>query len=280
MGPGVEKQPPNQIPVNDEPVESVTPLPKSTASYADYMPPKRSRPKWMRWLIWLVVLLVIMGALVGAYKVLKKNPAAGSTSDKSQSSTSQSQTTTKTITAATKNYSSQNFTLSFDYPNDWTLTDSGGGVMTVKSPAVTLTDAAGQKINGQIVLTFRSKGQKLNEFSAGSAMAASDSTKIAYTKPTQSQRGDTYLSFLRYASYASSAGLDGVYITGNAGYKANQTVPATDISGVDPVINFSFAKCTDSTCSSSTATAIAVSSWSDQNLSTPLLNILKSLVIT
>ena len=48
------------------------------------------------------------------------------------------------ISTTTKSYTSPNFYLTFSYPTDWTITDSGGGQMIVISPAMKLKNAAGQ----------------------------------------------------------------------------------------------------------------------------------------
>src|SRR5256885_7448114 len=54
-----------------------------------------------------------------------------------------------------------NFALAFDYPQDWTVADNGGGIMTVTSPNLKLKDPNGQAGTGQIVLTDR-KSTRLN----------------------------------------------------------------------------------------------------------------------
>ncbi len=250
----------------------------STADYANWQPPQKPE-KWKKRLIIFIGLVLLLAAGSAVYWLaLKKKPAA-SPGSSAQPTTTASET--KPISPQTKNYASQNFTLSFDYPDDWTVTDEpGSGIMSVKSPALQLTEAGGQKITGQITLTFRAKTQKLTEFDPGSAVAVRDSEKIAYTKPTQSQRGNTYLSFLRYAKTADSAALDGIYITGDAGYKKDQDIPLADLTKVDPVVSLTFAKCPDSTCSNTTPLSIAASSWGDSTLSGPLEAMLKSLTIT
>lgn len=268
----------DEVPVADN-SQAVPEQPHSTADYSRYAPPAKPPAQWRRWVIWAGIVLFVFAILAIAYKTLSNKPKKPSTATTSQNQVAQTQATSAAIiTTATKNYASQNFALSFNYPQDWTVTDSGGGVMTVKSPSLTLKDSSGQSQKAFVVLTFRNKTQKLAEFDAGSAVAERDSIKIAYTKPTQSQRGDTYISFLRYAK--SSSGLDGVYITGNSGYKAGQTIPLADIQKVDPVINYSFIRDTSGTKIAAGPVTIASSVWDDSNFSTPLINVLKSLVIT
>lgn len=248
----------------------------TTADYAKYSPPSKPPNQLKRWLIWGLILAVIFAALVVGYEMFKKPKTRknGTTSDQ----TSQSQTTaSQTPITATKNYASQNFALSFDYPNDWTVTDVGGGIMIVKSPGMSLTNASGQPVKTIISLSFRNKTYKLGEFDAGNALAERDSTKIAYTKPTQSQRGDTYISFLRYAK--STSGLDEICVTGNNGYKASQAIPAVDLAKVDPVVCISFTTDVGNTKQPTQGVTVASSVWDNPSFSTPLVNILKSLVI-
>ncbi|OGL40620.1 hypothetical protein A3J32_00500 [Candidatus Saccharibacteria bacterium RIFCSPLOWO2_02_FULL_46_7] len=190
------------------------------------------------------------------------------------------QTQVKPISATTKHYASQNFRLEFDYPDDWTLTDEqASGIMTAKSPTITLEDTGSQKIDGLVTLTFRAKFQKLTEFDAGSATAVIDSIKIAYTKPTQSQRGETYISFLRYAKTTGTTSLDGIYITGDAGYKIGQSIPKDDLTRVDPVVSITFSRCSDNACNSTTPFSVGADIWDNRTISEPLLAMLKSLTI-
>ncbi len=241
----------------------------STADYASYQAPQKApNPMWRKVGIGLAVLAVIVILALAGYwyaKNHKSTPKPTSSASSSQNSTTNTPAAAK-ITTATKHYDSVNFNLGFDYPADWTVTDSGGGIMTVRSPAINLKDASGQAVNTQITITIRAKNQKLPEFDAGNATAALDSEKIAYTKPTQSQRANTYISFLSYAK--SSGGFDGIYITGNNGYKKDQAIPKVDIQTVDPVISITFDK------------SISTDNWSDQAFAQPLKNMLQSLSIT
>ena len=254
----------------------------STANYDNYQPPQKPRRNFKKPLLIIVAGLLVLTAGFTIYVlVFKKDQQAPNLEAPCKDGLCQAnQNQTKPISATTKNYASQNFTLSFDYPEDWTVSDEqGSGIMSVKSPAVSLTDSAGQKITGQITLTFRNKTQKLTEFDGGSAVAVRDSEKIAYTKPTQNQRGSTYVSFLRYSKTTGSTALDGVYITGDAGYKTDQDISLSDLTKVDPVVSLTFTKCSDNACSSDLPVSIAISSWDETSFSGPLLVMLKSLTI-
>lgn len=267
----MEEQPQNQP---SQPVDQSN----QPMNYDGFVPNKK-KPIYKKPIFFVLLVIVLATAGYFGYKSTSKKTTSSQETVPSSSQTS-SVSQTKTISTQTKNYSSQNFTLSFSYPQDWTVTDTTGtNLLTVTSPAVTLTDASNQKFNGQITMSIRGKTQKLTEFDKGSATAALESEKIAYTQPTQTQRGNTYVSFLRFAKTVNTAALDGVYITGDAGYKKDQDIPLIDITKVDPVISITFGKCSDATCSSAPQTSISVSSWSDTALSTPLMNMLKSLAI-
>lgn len=260
----------------DQPAAQETPA--STADYAQHTPPDKIPRSWK------VPLLIIFGLLIAAsaiyWFVIKPKPAAKSTSQTSSSASSSSQSTpaavapaTTKISTTTKTYTSANFKLAFSYPDDWVIADAGGGVLTAKSPSLSLKNAAAQTATGQVVLTIRDKTQKLTEFDKGNATATRDSLKISYTKPTQTQRGSTYVSYLQFATSTTAGALDGIYITSDSGYKKGQAIPLVDVSKVDPSISITFVD------SSSKAMSIADSMMDDTAFSTPLTDLLKSLAI-
>jgi hypothetical protein len=259
-----------QYPKDREPESDNQAKPIREKAGPDYWKKQRN-PIW-NYLIILLIIAVLAGT---AYLLfLKPKPAA----DK-QAPAPQAQSNGQ-FSAKTTHYDSANFTLGFDYPQNWTLTDTAGsGRLSVVSPAVSLKDANGQQVTGQIIMSIRDKTQKLTEFDKGNANATQDSEKIAYTNPTQTQRGSTYISFLQYAS--SSTGLDGIYVTGDSGYQKGQDIPLIDISKVDPVISITFLKCADSKCSGSgTPLSIDKSVWADASFSGSLKKMLQSLSIT
>ena len=252
---------------------------KSTADYKNWRPPNKQRsPKFGKLGKRLVVLGVIILIGAGGY-LLVTNLKSDKKPAESAKTAENSQPAAASITTTTKHYDSTDFNLQFDYPADWTVAeDANKGQIITTSPAITLTDSINQKATGQIVMSIRNGTQKFPEFDAGNATATRDSQKLAYSNPTQSQRGSTYLSLLRYAS--SAAGLSGVYITGDFGYTKNQAIPKVDIVKIDPSISITFVKCTSSDCSGAgTQLSIAESAWDQADFSTPLTNMLKSLSI-
>jgi hypothetical protein len=286
------KESKQQIPIKDEDWDSVNqPIKnededyeeaaRSTADYASYESPQKPRnPIWKKLFISLLIIILLAGVAGAAYWYLKNHKSEKKPTQ--QANTSQkTETETGQITTETKHYDSSNFYLGLDYPKDWVVADSGGGVMTVTSPAMELKSASGENATGKIVVTIRDKNQKLTEFDSGNAVSAIDSQKINYVKPTQNQRGSTYITYVRYAGTSTSSGLDALYVTGDSGYKVAQEVPKTDIAKVDPIISVGFIKCNGNGCSGSgSPLTISVSSWNDKTLSGPVEAIIKSLAIT
>lgn len=248
----------------------------STADYANYTQPEKPRRSIKKPLIIVLALLILGGA--GYWFALKPKPAAKTDASSSQSTatTKPAETTTPTatkISTTTKAYTSATFKLAFSYPDDWVVADAGGGVLSVKSPSLSLKNPAGQTVSGQVVFTIRDKTQKLTEFDKGNATATRDSLKITYTKPTQTQRANTYVSYLQFATTTTAGALDGIYITSDSGYKKGQAIPLVDVSKVDPNISITFVD------SSSKAMSIADTMVDDTAFSAPLINLLESLSI-
>lgn len=201
--------------------------------------------------------------------VFKKKPA-------NTSATKTSSSQKQLISSDTKTYSSNQFRLDFKYPSDWTVNeDSGSGLLTATSPKINLPAANGSTA-GQVVFKIRANSQNLPEFDAGNATSAADSEKIAYDNPSSAQRGQTYVSFLNFASSANNNLIDGIYITGDFGYLKGQDIPKGDIKKLDPIISISFNSC-DGTCSG--AAAIPVEAWTSPDFGVPLRKFLQTLVI-
>jgi hypothetical protein len=232
--------------------------------------------------MFLIIAVLLLMVLAGIYWFLiKPKPVKAPTVSPAAVSSKSSQSAQSKVD--TDHYASSNFNLGFDYPKGWKVSDiSGSGKLTVTSPTMNLKDSDNQAVKGQIVMTIRDKTQKLTEFDKGNAAAILDSEKIAYTKPAETQRGNTYISFLNYASSTGSdaAGIDGIYITGDAGYQKDQAVPAVDISKIDPITDVTFVKCSDSKCSGAgTSLTVNAGNWQDSSFSKPIKTMLQSLSI-
>lgn len=232
------------------------------------VPPKKAT-KSINW--WIVIIVILLLAVAAIYWFLLRSKPATAPAPKTNTQQNSENSSNTPATAETTHYDSSNFNLGFDYPKSWKVVDTAGsGKLTVTSPSIKLNGADGQQTDGQIIMTIRDRTQKLPEFDKGNAAAVLDSEKIAYTKPSQTQRGSTYLSFLNYAG--SSSGLDGIYITGDNGYQKGQAIPKIDISKVDPIIDITFT-------SGGNPLTIGPGSWSDDSFSKPLKDMLKSLSI-
>ena len=268
-----------------QPASEPAPVEHSTADYANYSPPKKQRfkrpelsaPAVPRRLVKVIIAAFLIGALIlAAYQIFGKSDNTKKQSSQGNTSRSQSTQLPTTITSETAHHDSSNLNLGFDYPKDWTVKDDGNGIITVTSPAMQLKASTGSNEPGQIVMTIRNKEQKLSEFDAGPATAVLISEKMNYSKPTQTQRGTTYLSFLNF--FGNNVGLDGIYITGDNGYKVDQLAPGTDFKAVDPVVNVTFLHCANGNCSAATENlTLQVDVWKDTNFSQPIKSMLQSL---
>lgn len=210
-------------------------------------PPRRSRAKRI---VLILLVLLVAGTAIAWFLLGKKDNGANKTP---QNTANQQDTVEKEPepTTETKHHESPTFGLSFDYPADWTVTEANGRLSAV-SKTMKLKSADGQNSNGRIQVLIQPKQSTLKEFDKGNGLAVLDSEKITYTKPSPSQRGQTYLSFVNYPSSAAK-GIDALYITGDIGYKKDQAVPMVDIVRVDPLISASFVQCPNEACSGATA---------------------------
>lgn len=250
----------------------------STADYAEFMPQLRPKKKWPRVLGWIILGIIILAALgAGGYWLAnRKSSPQGNTQNSHANSSSQA----GKIAAATKSYTSTNLNLSFNYPENWSVSDPGDGKLTATSPAMQLTDANGQNQTGQVIMAIQNEDSaNFSAFKQGNAVAVLTSQKITYARPTSDQRADTYISFLQYAATTTDGALDGLYITGNAGYQKGQAIPEIDITKVDPVVTVTFAKCDSASCSSTAPLSINATMWNTSNFSVPIVAMLKSLAI-
>jgi cytoskeletal protein RodZ len=258
---------------SDEDPEPVTPR--------EYLPPQyqKDSSKKGRYILITVVVILLLAAAVYWF-LLKPKPAKAPTTSNATTASSSAKSKSKESEIETEHHESPSFNLGFDYPKGWKVSDiSGSDKIIVSSTPMKLKDANGQEVEGQIIMTVRGKTQKLPEFDKGAATATADSEKINYTKPSETQRGSTYISFLNYAS-SNENGLDSIYITGDAGYQKDQAVPAVDISRIDPITNVTFVKCPDSKCAGTTAAlTVDSNSWKDSTFSAPIKTLLQSLSI-
>jgi hypothetical protein len=228
--------------------------------------------------IFMVFVVLMIIAALAYWFLLKPKPTNAPATSSSKNGSQNSPQSNSDID--TEHHESPSFNLGFDYPKGWKVSDiSGSDKVVVTSPALKLKGTKEKQVDGQIIMTIRGKSHKLTEFDKGAATAIINSEKIAYTKPSETQRGNTYISFLNYSG-SNDTGLDSIYITGDAGYQKDQEIPVVDISKIDPITNITFVKCVDSKCSSAgTALTVDPGNWQDTGFTKPIKILLQSLSI-
>jgi cytoskeletal protein RodZ len=272
----------NPLPLGDAPVAHEAPADiQARIDFAHSVVQRHqtSRRQRLVTILLSVVLLVIVGAFAYWLFTGKKSPThAGKAASTQQAVRSATSSNEAAPSVATKSYTSSDFNLSLNYPDTWNLVDNGNGPMTITSPAVQLTSAAGRPVTGEITMTIQQQGQLPASFSAGTALAVLNSQMITYKQPTASQTSQAYLSFVQYSSTTTKGGLDGIYLTGNDGYQKDQVIPASDVAGVNPLVTVTFTACGNATCTANlNPLTIASTSWSKSAFETPIMAMLSSL---
>lgn len=228
--------------------------------------PKKKR----RWPLVILILLVLIAVTVGAYLFATKKAAAPAAKTPAVQSRS---TSTKNTEVPTKAYTSDTYALSFDYPGNWTISDTSAK-LTVTSPATTLTDSSGKQTQGQVAVSIQNQQTSIANYPANGATAVLASDKLTYKQPTQVQRAQTYLSYLSY----QGAGLDALYITGDNGYQKDQTIPMSDVVKGNPLISVMFTACGDTACQTpGAAMTLQPDAWQGSNVAKQVTALLESL---
>jgi len=244
----------------------------------DYLKSIAPAPKPKR--MWLRILMIIVGVLIlaaAAYllitKALNKKDTPSTAKDDTKTSSTQTEVVTKT-----KHFDSATLGLGLDYPENWKASEANNKV-TIVSPAMQLKTAGGGSKSGQAVVTIQPKQTTLDAFKKGNGLATLSSERVSYTKPSQTQRAQTYLSFVQYPT-STVSGIDAIYITGDNGYQKDQAVPQVDIVQVDPLVSVTFLECNGSCTGTGQPMTIASSTWSDGTAVAKMLrNLLTSLAI-
>lgn len=241
---------------------------------------KRQKRKKQRIIFGIIALIILIGA--GLYFALTRKNSTQRTIDSTQQANQQTEVEVREDTnVKTENFVSNELSLAFDYPSNWKIHDEPGDKqIMLDSPALKLRTPEGESKTGKIVMRIRGKGTKLDEIKTDSLTAARESVKLTYSKPSPSQRGQTYLAFLRFSN-GLSGGVGGMYVMGDTGYKKDQYVPKADFTPLDPIISFSFHSCNtaDSCTESGQNLSIAPSEWEDNPAFDKVKSILESLVV-
>ncbi|HSX37052.1 MAG TPA: hypothetical protein VLG13_02970 [Patescibacteria group bacterium] len=253
-------------------------MPKEPPSHNQFAPPNRQvGGQRNRTGLIVVTALLVLAVGAGAYWKFGRHKTAAHTAASTQSTTKKPVASNVAPKVETQEFNSSTFNVSFNYPKDWTVTDTGTPPLTVISPTTQLVAANGQTVSGKIIMTIQQTGQVPVAFGSANATAVVDSQKVSYTQPTPSQRAQTYLTFVQYAATTTSNALDGIYITGDFGYQKGQDIPKTDVAKPNPLVTVTFAKCSNTACSGTTALSIKASDWGDQTFQAPIKTLLTSL---
>lgn len=238
--------------------------------------------------VWIsLLIIVVLAAAGGGYYYFWQRPASQPTPQTAATKPTElaPKTTAPTDEQLTPDntqlYRSSVFNLTLRYPAGWQTAELADQ-FTVTSPVVSLTDAAGSATKGRIVMTVRQQQKQPPEFKGGKVVAVLESTKLQYTKPSGRQRAETYLSYLQYAATTTKGGLDGIYITGDYGYKYGQVMPLTDVAKLSPLIDVTFVSCADDACAPKAQQPLTLSSsaWQQDTTNRPTVEaLLKSITI-
>lgn len=260
---------------NHRPVDTLSNLPP--APLPIYV--KKRKPAKAKWWLWLVPVIALLGS-AGWFLLFHKAAAVRHSSAVAHATYVAPKATLQAPAAPpipSTSYNSTTFALSFNYPTSWAIVDSGSAGITVTSPSLNLINANGQTVNGQIVMSLTKQGTIPSGFGTNS-VAVLSSTKINYTQPTSTQAAGTYISFVQYPATNTKGGLDGIFLTGNYGYKKDQTIPSSDLAKINPLIDFTFLSCASASCPASSRQPLTIAStnWSNNSFSAPILLIFKS----
>jgi len=224
-----------------------------------------------RWPWLLLVIIVLAGVAYGAYWY-----GTQQTSKSTPKAATPAPTKSAPVTTSTTHYDSATYSLGFDYPSTWKLSDTTGK-LTVTSPSTQLSGLDGKTV-GRVIITVQNQQTAIPDFPANGAMASIASDMVTYKQPSEVQRAQTYLSYL---GYQSPNGLDALYISGDSGYQAGQQVPMGDIVKGNPLIGITFEACGNSDCAAGTTGPLTLraSDWKSSPLSTVVTGFLESIVV-
>jgi lipopolysaccharide export system protein LptC len=263
-------------PSRQSPLPDVDEETTSTSDYVQNLQPikDQKRKSKRRWTVVLVILLLVAIGAGVYFFVPKPKPTPAPASETPQQQTEQVPRTTETET-----YTSDELKLSFQHLTSWAVDDQTDGLIKVSSPVVKLKDATNQEVDAKVVVTFMSAGSEVPLYENSQGLAAlMDSEKITYDAPTQTQRGQTYISF----GGLTPAGLDAVFVTGNSGYKKGQMIPEADIKKVEPIISVMFYSCDDAACEGGDeekSISVALSEWEQNETLQSAQKLLQSLKV-
>ena len=236
--------------------------------------PLAKRRKHHPFLKALLILVIIAALAVGVYYFASKAADKSNKPAASKNTTSQTKKPAATV-AATKQYSSDAFALSFNYPTDWKVAETAASI-TATSPTTSLPTASGTT-KGVAVLTIQNQQTTIPNYPANGALESIESPKLTYANPSGVQRAQTYLSYL---GYTNTNVISALFITGDNGYQQGQQVPMSDVVKGNPLVSVQFMTCSATDCAGTTSQPLSIksSSWSALPLQSQVTKMLESIV--
>lgn len=224
-----------------------------------------------RWPWIILAMVLVTGVAYGAYWYGTQQ--AHKTTPKQAA---QTQAKSTPVDAPTKHYDSTTYSLGFDYPGSWKISDTTDK-LTVTSPSAKLPGIDGAAV-GRAIITIQNQQSAIPGYPGGAATATLVSDMVTYKQPSEVQRAQTYLSYL---GYQNPNGLDALFITGDSGYQVGQQVPMGDITKGNPLVGVTFEACGNSDCAPGTTGPLTLKagSWKASAFSAPVTNFLQSIVV-
>ena len=247
--------------------------------YSQYTKPVKKSGKHYGWFGLGIILVALILAGAGYLAVHHSHPTKTAKKPVAVKHAQPKPTVASTPSIPSSSFTSPSFGMTFNYPQTWNVVDSGAAGVSVYSPPMTITNAAGQPVLGEVSATFLKQGALPPAFGNNTSVAVINSQRIVFTQAGNNQPAATYISFVQYPSTTIAGGLDGIYVTGNFGYQKDQTIPNSQVAQVDPLIMVTFNSCANSACSVPTQKplTIAATDWKNTDFSAPILLILSSL---
>ena len=262
------------------------PNPDSSGNNTGAIPPETPKPStpkrksWLKIAIIVVVTLVVVGSVL--YFIGHKSPKPkGHVSGQKIVQVTPS-TSSSTITKYLSNGNDLN--LSFNYPNNWTVTpisndNKNDQAITLTSPLTTVINANNDSIVGKIVIQVRPGTDTASELNSNSPIASLASTQIAYSQPTPNQTSYPFISFIHFSDGSKATGsFEEVMITGGLSFSQGQSISAQNVSGLDPIISANFYQCASQSCTGSSESFLSINldTWQNTTIFKQVLAIFES----
>jgi len=187
---------------------------------AAYQPPhypyvgNTHRSRRRSWLLIVLIAIAVILAGVITWFFMHRHPAA---KPATQATTATTPAVTTPVSTAPQQFKSTTLNIAVTYPGSWTLKESSDKKeMRLTSPQTTYPKAAGGTTTGVFTVEIREDVPDAMQATIQHAVAAVDSTVIAYDQPTSAQRQYTNLSI----AGTNATTFNFLMLTGSSAYKA------------------------------------------------------------